>query len=126
MDWLFIFIVVITIPLSMSLVNLWMMKHPVKAVNRYRGYRTKRSMKSQEAWDFAQRHNAQIMWRLGLVLTAVAVMIMLACYQVPIGQLGIVAVVLVVLTLMGTVVGIVSTEKALKAHFDDQGRRKLF
>ena len=33
----------------------WSERKPPKNINNYYGYRTKRSMKSQEAWDYAQQ-----------------------------------------------------------------------
>ena len=48
----------------------WM--YPPKKINEFYGYRTTRSRKSQEAWDFAQRYSAKLMTVLGLVALAVA------------------------------------------------------
>ena len=45
---------------------------PPKKINEFYGYRTTRSCKSQEAWDFAQRYSAKLMTVLGLVALAVA------------------------------------------------------
>ena len=48
---------------------------PPKKINGLYGYRTTRSRKSQEAWDFAQRYSAKLMTMFGLaalVLAAVA------------------------------------------------------
>ena len=40
-------------------VVFWM--YPPKKINEFYGYRTTRSRKSQEAWDFAQRYSAKLM-----------------------------------------------------------------
>ena len=48
----------------------WM--YPPKKINEFYGYRTTRSRKSQEAWDFAQKYSAKMMMVLGLVTLAVA------------------------------------------------------
>jgi uncharacterized membrane protein len=40
--------------------------YPPKKINEFYGYRTTRSRKSQEAWDFAQRYSAKLMTILGL------------------------------------------------------------
>lgn len=48
----------------------WM--YPPKKINGFYGYRTTRSHKSQEAWDFAQKYSAKMMTVLGLVALAVA------------------------------------------------------
>ena len=54
-------------------------KHPPRRVNGLYGYRTARSMKSQELWDFAQRLCGKLWWRLGwgLLLLSAAVMLLL-------------------------------------------------
>ena len=48
----------------------WM--YPPKKINGFYGYRTTRSRKSQEAWDFAQKYSAKMMTVLGLVTLIVA------------------------------------------------------
>jgi uncharacterized membrane protein len=42
-------------------------RNPPKDINKMMGYRSSRSMRSQEAWDFAQRYAAQLMMKWGLV-----------------------------------------------------------
>ena len=42
------------IPAVMIVVGAVFLKRPPKRVNGFYGYRTQRSMSSQEAWDFAQ------------------------------------------------------------------------
>ncbi len=45
---------------------------PPRQINEVYGYRTTRSRKSQEAWDFAQKYSAKMMTVLGLVALIVA------------------------------------------------------
>ena len=45
---------------------------PPRQINGFYGYRTTRSRKSQEAWDFAQKYSAKMMTVLGLVTLIVA------------------------------------------------------
>lgn len=40
--------------------------YPPKKINNFYGYRTTRSVKSQQAWDFAQRYSAKKMIMAGL------------------------------------------------------------
>ena len=47
-----------------------MWKFPPKQINFLYGYRTSRSMKNQESWDFAQKYAAKEMMKTGLVLAA--------------------------------------------------------
>jgi uncharacterized membrane protein len=49
--------------------------YPPKKINGLYGYRTTRSCKSQEAWDFAQRYSAKLITMFGLpdlVVAAIA------------------------------------------------------
>ena len=45
---------------------------PPRQINEFYGYRTTRSRKSQEAWDFTQKYSAKMMTVLGLVALIVA------------------------------------------------------
>ena len=57
--WLFMLVVDLLIPLAMVAVGLWMYRRPPRKRNGFVGYRTARSRRSQQAWDFAQRHFAK-------------------------------------------------------------------
>jgi uncharacterized membrane protein len=62
-----------TLILTVGGVVFWM--YPPKKINGLYGYRTTRSCKSQEAWDFAQRYSAKLITMFGLaalVVTAIA------------------------------------------------------
>lgn len=41
---------------------------PPRKINHLYGYRTPRSMRNQEIWDFAQHQSARLMMRSGLIL----------------------------------------------------------
>jgi len=45
-----------------------MSKFPPKEINSFYGYRSSKSMKSQEAWDFAQEFSSKVMMKAGLFL----------------------------------------------------------
>ena len=59
-----------TLILTVVGVVFWM--YPPKKINGLYGYRTTRSCKSQEAWDFAQRYSAKLMTIFGLAALIVA------------------------------------------------------
>ena len=59
-------------PLIFLVVGIVFWMYPPKKINGLYGYRTTRSRKSQEAWDFAQRYSAKLMTVLGLVALIVA------------------------------------------------------
>ena len=59
-------------PLIFLVVGVVFWMYPPKKINEFYGYRTTRSRKSQEAWDFAQRYSAKLMTILGLAALIVA------------------------------------------------------
>ena len=61
---------IITLIFTVVGVVFWM--YPPKKINGLYGYRTTRSCKSQEAWNFAQRYSAKLMTILGLAALIVA------------------------------------------------------
>ena len=59
-------------PLVLMVVGLIFWKFPPKKINGIYEYRTTRSMKSQAAWNFAQRYSSKIMIMFGIVLLALS------------------------------------------------------
>ena len=55
-------------PLTLVAVSAAFWIWPPKKINMTYGYRTTRSMKSQSAWDFAQKYSAKWMTVLGAYL----------------------------------------------------------
>lgn len=49
------------------------LKFPPKNINSLYGYRTKSSMQSKEAWDFAQRYSAIISIWIGVIMILLGV-----------------------------------------------------
>jgi uncharacterized membrane protein len=54
------------------LVGFFTVKFPAKKINPLYGYRTKRSMRNQEAWDYAQRISSRKIILVGLVMGVIA------------------------------------------------------
>jgi len=63
---------ILIIPILMVIGGAWMKFWPPKDRNSYVGYRTKASMKSQEAWDFAQQYCGKLWLGVGLVMLVVS------------------------------------------------------
>ena len=59
-------------PLIFLVVGIVFWMYPPKKINGLYGYRTTRSCKSQEAWDFAQRYSAKLITMFGLAALIVA------------------------------------------------------
>jgi len=56
------------------LVGFILTKYPPKEINSLYGYRTSKSMKSQEAWDFAQIYSSKLMVKSGVFLSIVGLL----------------------------------------------------
>ena len=85
------------------------MKFPPKKINGIYGYRTARSMKSQENWDIAQRYSSRLMLKQGLVMLAIGVLL----FALPIPD-EMSAVISIALLIVSVFFLFVQTEKKLK------------
>ena len=72
---LFVFTTIMS--LSFVIIGTLLLKHPPKDINSTIGYRTKKSSKNQETWDFAQRLAGIVFLITGIVNFAVCSLIIL-------------------------------------------------
>ncbi|WP_435577458.1 SdpI family protein [Gilvibacter sp.] len=101
----------------MLLVSWLFMKYPPKKINSLYGYRTNKSMKSQEAWDFANRYSSGLMLRITLYCFVLPFMCYLFYpdFNILVTLVGHSTLLLLIL---------VFTERELKARFDQDGKPK--
>lgn len=115
--WLYCFAITLLCPGVMIAFGRRFGKRPPEKINRLYGYRTRRSMSSQEAWDFAHRCCGRIWLSLGLISVPPTILAMLCVLGKDAGAVGIrcgvVAAVQVVLLL--TTIPVV--EHQLKQNF---------
>lgn len=62
---LFIFTFIMSI--SYLIIGILLIKHPPKDINSIIGYRTRKSSKNQETWDYAQRMAGKIFRIIGII-----------------------------------------------------------
>ena len=119
--WIYMLFIDSLIPLTMIGFGAYFRKNPPKDINASFGYRTKRSMKSQDAWQYAHEHCGKIWYLLGLIilLLSFASMIVLYCFlnrdTTTVGAYGSIICGVQLLTL---IVSVFPTEFALKKRFD--------
>ncbi|MCT4543905.1 MAG: SdpI family protein [Vallitalea sp.] len=65
---IFLWIVDLVLPITMIIIGLVYKYNAPEKVNNFHGYRTKQSMKSQEAWDYAHKHLSLIFTIMGVIL----------------------------------------------------------
>ena len=120
--WLFCLVMDLLIPVTMIALGRRFQTHPPRRINGSYGYRTTRSMKNQQTWDFAHRTCGRLWVRIGLVLLPVSVAVMFPTLGRTVNTIGIFCIALCAVQLVVMLVGIVPVERALKRRFDEQGR----
>lgn len=119
--WIFMLVMDFLLPLIMVVFGK-LFQHCPEEINSVYGYRTRRSMASQAAWDFAHRTCGRLWFAWGLVLLPVSAALMLPVLGRAEDVVGLWGTVLVVLQLVLLFLTLGLTEGALKRHFDEAGR----
>lgn len=123
--WIFMVVMDLIIPLTMILFGRAFLNNPPKAVNRLYGYRTKSSMKNEDTWLFAQQYCGNVWHRTGWLLLLPVAAVMPLVIKGENDTVGVVGGMLCLLQGICLVLSILPTERALKAAFDEAGRRRL-
>lgn len=99
------------IPILILVIGIVFQKHAPKEINGFIGYRTRRSMQSQEAWDYANKRMGEIWLALGVILLVVSIPLTLLFAENGLTIAMIAQVVALILS-------IIPVEVELKAKFD--------
>lgn len=116
--WLFTLATALLIPGCMLYFGRRFQKKPPEKINGDYGYRSARSMRSQEAWDFAQMYSGRFWFRAGRPAMAVSLVWMLLLLGRDIGTVGTFTMVLTGLQMLPLLAVIPATERALKRKFE--------
>ena len=122
--WIYLLCMDLLIPLSMLGFGLLFLKRPPKDINGIFGYRTTRSMKNQDAWDFAHRYCGKLWFRWGLALLPLSLLPLLLVVGKENDTVGTVGTAVCLLQLVPLIGSVFPTERALKRTFDEDGNRK--
>ena len=115
-------LVILIMPLMMVGFGLLLMKNPPKKINSYYGYRTRRSVRSQETCDFAHYYFGKLWLVCGLVslpISLVPLCLVLGKSEQVISVAGLIVLGIQTLLLLVT---ILLTERALMKNFDEFGK----
>ena len=122
--WVFMLVMNLLIPASMIGFGRMMEKNPSGVVDSSFGYRTKRSMKNQDTWHFAQTYCGKLWRKWGRALIPMAVFgqaLTLLCPDTEsmcLWSLAVTTAETVVMTVI-----YIPVEWALKQNFDKDGNR---
>lgn len=122
--WWMMFAFNLLVPALMILVGRMMWKHCPKEINDMLGYRTKRSMKSQETWKFAHGYCGQLWWKVGWILVIPTVLFQIFLMKSTMNTVGIFSVIAMLLQTAVMLLTIIPTEHALKKNFDENGNAR--
>ena len=115
--WLFTLAAALLIPACMLYLGRRFQTRPPRNINMGYGYRSHRSMQSQEAWDFAQVYSGLFWVRAGRPVLAVSLVWMLLLFDRDIGTVGTSAVVLMGIQMLPFLAVIPATERVLRRKF---------
>lgn len=93
-------------------------QYPPKQINSFYGYRTPRSMKNQQIWDFAQAYAAKEMMKMGSLLALFSLVGLVYQPKEELGALLAIAVLLVLVVIM-----IIRVERAIKQQNNKTHRK---
>ena len=122
--WYIMSIVSLFVPLIMLLVGIIFLKKSPNKINPIYGYRSRRSMKSLEAWKFAHYLCAKIWLYTGIILLLLTILTMLLVINKSEDTMGVVAQIVIYVQLAVMIISIIPVEIALKKNFDENGNKK--
>lgn len=117
--WILMFIVTLLIPIALLLI--WYLCPKFKTINNASGYRTSRSMKNQDTWDFSQKYCAKISLYMFFPTLILAIAMMPLCISKPIGTIGWIGLAITIIQMMSFTIIVICTENALKKTFNENG-----
>lgn len=120
--WISMLLICMLMPLS--LIFMWYFCPRIKSVNSWMGYRTARSTKNSETWEFAQKSCADNSLKMFLPTAALTLIIMLFVLNKEDKVIQYVGLGITMAQLLSYGVVLYLTEKDLKKEFDDRGKRR--
>ena len=96
----------------------WLMKnHCSTKPNFWLGYRSRRSMKNEKTWQFANRYAGVLYTKIGLATLVLPVILLLTLMHQSTHVIEVAGTVLLIVQVLMLIVPIFSVEKQLKASF---------
>ena len=116
--WAFLTISNLMIPVLMIVFGRVFIKTPPKTINGIYGYRTSRSRKNQDTWNFAHLYCGKLWWKTGWVMLPLSIIGMVPAVNKGDDTVGRVTGVIVMAECMILFMTIFFVEKALKKKLD--------
>jgi uncharacterized membrane protein len=118
--WIFMTVSNLILPVLMIVLGKVFIKKTPTQINDFYGYRTRRSMKNQAAWDFSHLYCGKLWRKMGWFMLPVSMIVMIPAFGKSDDIVGAVGGVVVTAECMVMLVSILLTEKALAKQFDEE------
>lgn len=115
--WITMFICNLMIPLLMLGAGYMMDKHPPKKINGVYGYRTGRSMRNMETWNYAHHYCGKLWVKYGAVMLIPTIAVQLPFVKSSENVVGIIATVVIIVQTCALILPVFFTERALRKKF---------
>ena len=122
--WFIMSIVSLFVPLIMLFIGIIFTKKAPNKINPVYGYRSRRSMKSPEAWKFAHFLCGKIWLYAGIVMLTLTILAMLLVLNKSQDTIGLVGTITLYVQLAVMILSLIPVEIALKRNFDENGNKK--
>lgn len=116
--WIFMLCIDLLLPFTMIGFGGYLRNHPPKEINSVFGYRSRRSMKSIEAWKFAHAYFGRLWLLFGCIALPASVVPMLFFIGEDTKTVGYAGAVICIVQLLFLFLPIFLTERALKKKFN--------
>lgn len=120
--WIFMFVMILLIPLTMIGFGKMFLKNAQGDINVIFGYRSSMSMKNKETWEFAHKYCGKIWHVGGWILLVISVTPMFLVLGKDTDTVGLVGGILCMVQMLPLVGAIIPTEIALSKKFDKDGK----
>lgn len=117
--WVFMTICNLVLPVMMLVIGKVFMQNPPKTINGIYGYRTSRSRKNQDTWNYAHLYCGKLWWKIGWIMLPIAIIGMLPVVEKNQNIVGAFGVVIVGMECVILVMTVFCVEKALARKFDN-------
>jgi len=116
--WLYLLVMTLLVPAVMLGFGHRFQKNPPKRINDLFGYRTRRSMRNWESWEYAHLVCGRFWWWAGWPALTFALVMMGRTVSAPIEEMAEASVLVVAIQMILLVLAIPWTERALKQKLD--------
>ena len=123
--WFFMLVCSLLLPVCMSGFGRYFRNKAPGQINMLFGYRTSRSTKNRDTWEFAHHYFGRLWYRLGLIMLPVTVAAMMPVFGKNIDFVGFYGSIVSLVQIVVMLVPIWFTESALKRTFDEDGKRRV-